>query len=164
MTRRNCTEFDKISRALFNLGHQDITDFENEIVSRPRGRKGSIKVAEQAFMKVVTGLSLSNLLEVGGNDGRHSRRFLEETSTTVHTFEPNVFAIPFLQRSFRMNVFASIRSAFRTGLDWKRSTSSLVYRDVISSLSTVAAPSLDWIGPMPTIGRWQPSCNEAIPM
>ena len=110
MTRRNCTEFDKISRALFNLGHQDITDFENEIVSRPRGRKGSIKVAEQAFMKVVTGLYLSNQLEVGGNDGRQSRRFLEETSTTVHTFEPNVFAIPFFaeivsNERFRFNPF-----------------------------------------------------------
>lgn len=132
MARRNCTEFDQISRAMFNIRSEDITLFENEIVNRPRGRKGSIEVAVQGFMKVVTGLPLADLLEVGGDNGHHSRRFLDETSTTVHTFEPNVFAIPYFaeivsHERFRFNPFGL---SDRAGLETFNILTSLEGRDL----------------------------------
>lgn len=93
-SRKNTELFDKATRAIYSLDDDvDIGFLEYEMVSRSRVRRPSSKISERIFFKYVIDKEDAIVLEVGGNDGRHTRRFLDETTATIHTFEPNVYAI-----------------------------------------------------------------------
>lgn len=94
--RRNCSRLDELTRNLFRLeADTNVGELEDQLIRMPKARRGSAVLAERAFFALTKDAGLSHLLEVGGNDGRHTRRFLEETDCDVHTFEPNVHAIEF---------------------------------------------------------------------
>jgi FkbM family methyltransferase len=93
-SRKNTVLFDRATRAIYSLEDDiDIGFLEYEMVSRSRVRRPSSKISERIFFKYVIDRQNTVVLEVGGNDGRHTRRFLAETTATIHTFEPNVYAI-----------------------------------------------------------------------
>jgi len=93
-SRKNTVLFDRATRSIYSLGDDvDIGFLEYEMVSRSRVRRPSSKISERIFFKYVIDQKDAIVLEVGGNDGRHTRRFLAETESTIHTFEPNVYAI-----------------------------------------------------------------------
>lgn len=93
-SRKNTVIFDQVTRAIYTLDDNvDIGFLEYEMVSRSRVRRPSSKISERIFFKYVIDRQNTAVLEVGGNDGRHTRRFLAETTANIHTFEPNVYAI-----------------------------------------------------------------------
>jgi FkbM family methyltransferase len=95
-SRKNTELFDKATRAIYSLDDDvDIGFLEYEMVSRSRVRRPSSKISERIFFKYVKNRQNAVVLEVGGNNGRHTRRFLAETEATIHTFEPNVYGIKY---------------------------------------------------------------------
>jgi FkbM family methyltransferase len=95
-SRKNTVLFDHATREIYSLDDDvDIGFLEYEMVNRSRVRRPSSKISERIFFKYVIDKEDAIVLEVGGNNGRHTRRFLAETTATIHTFEPNVYAIKY---------------------------------------------------------------------
>lgn len=90
------SELSRVTRDCFHLEqHVDVTKMEDELVSNSRTRRGSAKLSENVFKTFVDIARTQAILEVGANDGRHTRHFLAETSCDIHVFEPNVHSAPF---------------------------------------------------------------------
>lgn len=93
-SRKNTVIFDQVTKAIYSLDDDiDIGFMEYEMFNRSSARRGSAIISERIFFNYVISKEDSVILEVGGNDGRHTRRFLAETKAYIHTFEPNIYAI-----------------------------------------------------------------------
>lgn len=82
--------------------------FDQYMQDSPKRRKGSVKTLQRAFMEYAK--SCPYILEIGANDGRQTKCFLEETEAEVHAFEPNPYLYKFLEDithpRLRLNTFA----------------------------------------------------------
>ncbi|MCV0352775.1 MAG: FkbM family methyltransferase [Nitratireductor sp.] len=102
------SELSRVTRDCYNLNpHVDVMQMEDELVSNSRTRRGSAKLSEGVFRTFMDIAKTQNILEVGANDGRHTKLFLSETSCDIHAFEPNVHSAPFfspIQDDPRLNL------------------------------------------------------------
>lgn len=102
------TELDRITRDCFRLHETvNVTFVEDELAKNSRSRRGSAVLSEKIFQKFIRENNINTILEVGGNNGRHTNSFLLETKCDVHVFEPNINAISFfapLQSSPRLHL------------------------------------------------------------
>jgi len=90
---RTCPNFDRITRKIYGLDDAvNLSELENYAISLPKARRGSSKISERLFFHFIKSYSIEHIMEVGAMDGRHTRRFLNETEAKVHTFEPNISA------------------------------------------------------------------------
>jgi FkbM family methyltransferase len=109
--RENCRRLDELTRTIFSMGpNADVGELEQTLITRSKARRGSARVSERMFFHFVRSNQVKAVFEIGANDGRHTRRFLEETESDIHCFEPNVFAIehfaPMLaNRRLKLNMF-----------------------------------------------------------
>ena len=89
--------FEEITRSLIDFA-TDIDVLHDDMVSLPVGR-GSVKIGERMFLDIFKRIGGRHIIEAGGNDGRHTRHFLESTPL-IHVFEPNAFASPGFEEIF----------------------------------------------------------------
>ena len=91
--------FEELTRSLI-VFNTDIGQLHKDMVSLPKARRGSVKIGERMFLDIFSRIGGRHIIEAGGNDGRHTRLFLESTDAFIHVFEPNVFASPGFEELF----------------------------------------------------------------
>ena len=91
--------FEELTRSLINFA-TDIDVLHDDMVSLPKARRGSVKIGERMFLDIFKRIGGRHIIEAGGNDGRHTRHFLESTNALIHVFEPNAFASPGFEEIF----------------------------------------------------------------
>lgn len=78
---------DALSEAIF--GHSINASFDSLVEGTAKRRKGSVLALERVFYDAM--LDADVVLEIGGNDGRHTQKFLNRGVDNLHAFEPNAF-------------------------------------------------------------------------
>ena len=88
---RNCPKFDSLTRSFFDLDPDlELETWESKCVEFPRIRRGSVALSERVFFSHLRTLADPEVVEIGGNIGRHTKLFLQENIQRLHTFEPNI--------------------------------------------------------------------------
>ena len=91
--------FEELTRSLI-VFNTDIDQLHKDMVSIPKARRGSVEIGERMFLDIFNRIGGRHIIEAGGNDGRHTRLFLESTEALIHVFEPNIFAGPEFEELF----------------------------------------------------------------
>lgn len=87
--------FDEMSRTVFDLPPDTVVaSLEKRIVETPKMRRGGVAVGENTFKRAMDAGVADHLFEIGANNGRHTRDFLDRFDAHIHSFEPNVALFP----------------------------------------------------------------------